>query len=184
MNALWSYFWPIFATGLLAGAIAGSIGFRAPRVGVSQPRSVVDAVRASWRIRRKRALGIGLGAAVVLTLLWHGPLGAASDFSRRVEASARQTLDDYEMTQVQARLQHGPLTRQLVLSGPADDFQRSELVRIMGEIPGASNAAWAPGPRLALVAEGLLVSVLSFLAGLLVAWPVELRRRYNAQWSW
>jgi hypothetical protein len=35
-----------------------------------------------------------------------------------------------------------------------------------------------------LIAEGGLIALLGFLVGLLLAYLVELRRRYNAQWSW
>ena len=48
------------------------------------------------------------------------------------------------MTQVTARLQRDPLTRRLILSGPADDFQRGELVRRMEALPGIGEATWAP----------------------------------------
>jgi ABC-type lipoprotein release transport system permease subunit len=35
-----------------------------------------------------------------------------------------------------------------------------------------------------LLVEGLFAAVLGFLLGLLLAYLVELRRRYNAQWNW
>ena len=43
-------------------------------------------------------------------------------------------LDQDEMTQVQARSQRRPLSRRLNLSGPADDFQRREIKRLMEDI--------------------------------------------------
>src|ERR1700752_499130 len=110
MNALWAYFWPVLAAGLVAGVIAGAIGF--PR---KEKRSLV--------------LSIGILTALALASLWHGPLGAADRFTRSVERSARQTLDFYEMSEIRGRLHHGPLTRRLILSGKADDFQTSELAR-------------------------------------------------------
>ena len=89
------------------------------------------------------------------------------------------------MNRVTARLHHGPLTRRLALSGTADDFQRSELVRIMGDLPGVSRANWSEARGgLPLIAEGSLVSLVGFLIGLLLAYLVELRRRYNSQWKW
>jgi hypothetical protein len=45
---------------------------------------------------------------------------------------------------VQAKLQRGPLSRRLILSGPADDFQRSELLRILDETPGVLDVRWDP----------------------------------------
>jgi hypothetical protein len=89
------------------------------------------------------------------------------------------------MVKVTAHLHRGPLTRRLILAGPADDFQRSELVRITGAIPGFGSVRWSEkggGPPLIL--EGAAVAVLGFLFGLLLAYLVELRRRYNAQWNW
>lgn len=163
MNALWAYFWPLFALGLLAGGIFGTV----------------------W-LRRKRPAILAAGAALTLagTALWHGPLGAGDRFAAQVETAARTALVDWEMPQVQARLNRGPLTRRLRLSGPADDFQRSELVRIMGAVPGASGASWSEAPGTPLLLEAALVSTLGFLLGLLLAYGVELRRRYNAEWKW
>ena len=112
MNALWTYFWPVFAVALAIGAIAGTVAFRRPR-------------------RRIVALGCGLLVAIAAAALWHGPLGAADQFSARIERGARQALDYYEMTKVTAKLQREPLSRRLILSGPADDFQHSELVRVL-----------------------------------------------------
>lgn len=166
MNALWAYFWPPFAAALLIGAIAGLIAFRR-------------------RGQRNRALLAGAILTIGLAALWHGPGGAADRFVAQVELTARRTLDDFEMTQVSAHLHHDPLTRRLILSGPADDFQSSELVRIMGDLPGVSRAQWAvqpDGPPLIL--EGIGFAALGFLFGLLVAYLIELRRRYNAQWNW
>jgi hypothetical protein len=166
MNALWAYFWPPFGAALLAGGIAGTISFRR-------------------RARRNLALAAGLIVAIALAMLWHGPLGAADRLTARVERSARHLLDYYEMSEIRAHLHQGPLTRRLILTGPADDFQTSELARIMGEIPGVSSARWTeadPGPP--LIAEGTAVAVLGFLLGLLLAYLVELRHRHNAQWNW
>ena len=166
MNAFWAYFWPAFGAGLLFGVIAGIIGFR--------PRA-----------KRNLALIGGLIISVAAAMLWHGPLGAADRFTADVERNARRTAVYYEVPQVSAHLNHGPLTRQILLSGPADDFQRAELVRLMEDIPGVEDASWSPGGgTLPLIAEGAAVSVLGFLFGLLLAYLVELRRRYNAQWNW
>lgn len=165
MSPLWSYFWPVFAAGLLIGAVGGLIAFR--------------------RSRHSLAIAGALSLSIAAALLWHGPLGAADRFAGQIERSARQTLDDYEMTRVSARLHRGPLTRRLELSGPADDFQRSELVRIMGGLPGVGRASWSGrGGGTPLIVEGGAVALAGFLIGLLLAYLVELRRRYNAQWKW
>ena len=169
MNPLWSYFWPCFAAGLLAAFFAGIVGFR----------------RTASRTKRSVALGIGVIAALVSTALWSGPLGGADRFAWEVEDDLHRALVYYEMTQVTAHLHHGPLTRRLLLSGPADDFQRSELVRLLNQLPGVRETVWdSHSGGLPLIAEASGVSVLGFLLGLLLAYLVELRRRYNAQWNW
>ena len=168
MNALWSYFWPLFAVGLLIGGPAGTVAFRR-------------------RARRNLALAIGLLASLAATALWHGPLGAADRFSSDVERQARATLNYYEMTQVTGVLHRDPLTRRLVLSGgdSLNDWQRGELVRLFSQLPGVSEAQLSPSPvGTPLIAEGAGVGVLGFLLGLLLAYLVDLRRRYNAQWNW
>jgi hypothetical protein len=162
MSPFWTYFWPVFAFGLALGLVGGIFGFRNRR----------------WLWAAAMVLAIG-GAAV-----WHGPLGAGDRFAAAVENSARQTLVDYEMTQVTAHLHRAPLTRRLMLSGQADDFQQSELVRILSDVPGASSATWSTSGGMPLLLEGAIASVLGFLAGLLLAYLIELRRRYNAQWKW
>lgn len=165
MSVLWSYFWPLFAAGLAVGALAGSIGFR--------------------RGRRNLAIAVGLAATIGAAALWHGPIGGAERFAGTVDRTARQALDHYEMSAVSARLHRGPLSRRLILSGPADDFQRAELVRLFSQVPGVSGASWTDETgALPLVAEALAVALAGFLAGLLLAYLIELRRRYNAQWKW
>ena len=93
---------------------------------------------------RRTILLIGLAAFFGFNALWHGPFGAGERLARLSETSARQTLDHYEMTMIQAKLQRGPLSRRLILSGPADDFQRSELLRILDETPGVLEVRWDP----------------------------------------
>ena len=163
MNSFWSYFWPVLATGFALGAIFGTIAFRK---------------------RRRSLFAIGAALSLAVAGLWHGPLGAADRFMTKVEGVAEFVLADWEMSQVRAQLHHGPLTRRLMLSGPADDFQRGELVRMMSTIPGVSSATWSDEGGLPLLAESAGASVLGFLIGLLLAYVIELRRRYNAQWRW
>ena len=91
------------------------------------------------------------------------------------------------MTQVQGQIERGPIKRTLVLSGPADDFQRGELIRIMDDVPGVANVRWANMQQpfaLPLFAEAELAGLICFGLGLLLAYLLELRRRYRAQWSW
>lgn len=93
---------------------------------------------------RRAILMLGLAATVGFTALWHGPLRAGERLASETEARARQILDYYELPMIQAKLQRGPLSRRLVLSGPADDFQRAELVRILDETPGVLEVRWDP----------------------------------------
>ena len=165
MSIWWGYFWPVLAAGLAIGLVTGMIAFRKPR----------------------RAVVLGAGSAIALTaaILWHGPFGAAGRFTGEVERIARITLDYYEMTRVEARLVRDPLSRQLKLSGPADDFQRTELVRLFSDLPGVTRATWSNADRgLPLIAEGSVTALIGYLSGLLLAYLVALRRRYNAQWKW
>ena len=92
----------------------------------------------------RQKLLAGAAASIAFAELWHGPLGAASRLTGHVERTARAQLDHDEMTQVQARLARAPLSRTLILSGPADDFQRKELLRVMGEVPGVGEVRWDP----------------------------------------
>jgi len=96
-------------------------------------------------VNRTAILLIGIAATAGFTALWHGPLGAGERLVLQSENSARRTLDYYEMPMIQAHMQRGPLARRLILSGPADDFQRRELVRILDETPGVLEVRWDPG---------------------------------------
>jgi len=166
MSILWGYFWPCFAIGLLIGGPLGTIAFRR-------------------RSRRNLALAIGVALTLGSTALWHGPLGAADRFTVQVEHDARVVLDHYEMTQIAAHLHQGPLSRHLILAGRADDFQTTELVRLMSELPGVSSAQWAGEPTgVPLFVEALVVAIAGFIFGLGLAYLNELRRSNNAQWNW
>ena len=93
-------------------------------------------------MNRRTILLLGLAATIAFAGLWHGPLGAGERLASDVESSARRTLDYYELPMIQAKLERRPLSRRLILSGPADDFQRSELVRILDETPGVLDVRW------------------------------------------
>lgn len=100
-------------------------------------------------MKRGSILALGIAAVLAETALWHGPLGAGDRLSGKIERTARAGLQHLEMSMVTAKLERSPLRRRIVLSGPADDFQQDELVRIMGEIPGVSGVRWATPPSLA-----------------------------------
>src|SRR5690242_6955518 len=165
MNITGSYFWPMVVMGFVIALIAGLVAFRR-----EQPR---------------RSLLIPVILTVIAASSWHWPLGAANNFAASVDSSARRALDYYEMTKIEGHLHRNPLSRTLTLSGPADEFQHSELVRLLSQLPGVRNATWsAKETGLPLIIEGLLANLAGFLLGLFLAYLVELRRRYNAQWNW
>ena len=166
MNLLWDLYWPMLTAALIIGVIAGAVAFR----------------------KRKRSLALaGIGAALILGWAWHDPAGAGEKFASSVERQTRQVLVDFEMAQVRARIERNPLRRTLVLSGPADDFQRGELVRILDDVPGILNVHWSNSPArsaLPILLEVELAALVSFGLGLLLSYLLELRRRSNAQWRW
>lgn len=86
----------------------------------------------------------GVALAMMATALWH-QLIAGNRMADTIERNARQQLVYDEMTQVQAHVHRGPLSRELLLSGPADDFQRGEIVRRMVQLPGVGAARWEAG---------------------------------------
>lgn len=166
MNAFWSYFWPPFCAGLVVAVIAGAIGF---------PRR---------RDKRNRIFAIAALVSIALALIWHGPLGAANRFVNEVNRSIRAAVVYNYIPEVSGHVQRGPLTRHVLLSGPADDFQRGQLVEIISDLPGVESASWSAGGGLPLIVEGGIASVLGFLCGLVLAYLREIRRRYNANWNW
>jgi hypothetical protein len=134
VNLLWDAYWPAIVAALVIGVVSGALA--------SAPPSA-----ARRRLPTgNRALLLGALVAALATLAWHWPLGAGARLASRIEALATAELQRQEMGLVQARLDRGPMTRTLVLSGPADDFQQRELVRIMSGIPGVSSARWANPP--------------------------------------
>ena len=132
-------------------------------------------------MKRNPALALGIASTLAAAFLWHGPGGAGERLAGSIDRTMRATLDYYEMPQVAARTQRDPLTRRLMLDGPADDFPRSEIKRISLEVPGVAAAHWA-GPRdppraLPLLAEVMLMALACFAIGVVLAYIAALRRR-------
>jgi hypothetical protein len=169
VSVLFDYFWPPFAAAIVIGAVALTIVFRRRLVG--------------WK-RNILLEGAAL-LSVIAALIWSGPLGGARSLTDSVDVVVERTLAYYEMPQIRAKLDSAPLTRQLVLEGPADDFQRQELARILTNVPGVSDAVWTGSQHaIPLIAEVAIDALLGFLCGLLLAYLLELHRRHNAQWDW
>jgi membrane protease YdiL (CAAX protease family) len=184
MNAWWGYFLPAFCAGLVFGAIAGSGAFRM-KIVRSKDRPGEPDLIAQPRQRRIAFLVAGAVLSIIAAALWHGPLGAADRFTAKIERSAREVLVANDAPNgVNVQIHHAPLTRQLILSGPGDDFQQAESARLLKQIPGVSDATWRRSAGIPLVIEGALAAILGFLLGLLFAYLAELRRRHNSQWTW
>lgn len=86
----------------------------------------------------------GIAATIGFAALWHGPLGAGERLAARAERIARDTFVKYERPMNRGVLERAPLSRRMILSGPADDFQRTEMVRIMRQVPGVNDVRWDP----------------------------------------
>lgn len=184
MNTFWSYFWPPFGVGLIFGILAGAIAFRV-RIVREPDRPHEPTLIARPRRKRYALLAAGVVATLVAAALWHGPFGAADRLATKIQQDARFALVNNEAPAgMTAEIHHAPLTRQLILSGPGDEFQRAEAARLLDTIPGVSDASWTRTMGIPLIVEGMAVALLGFLFGLLVAYLVELRRRYNSQWNW
>ena len=95
-------------------------------------------------MNRTTILALGILAVIAVTWIWHGPLGTGERFAGEVNGRARAMLDHYEMTHIEARMERDPLIRRVILSGPADDFQRREIKRMVEAQPGVGEAAWSP----------------------------------------
>ena len=168
MSLLWDLYWPVIVAAAVAGVIAGAFGFRRKK-------------------RGRFSLAAGIAATLLFAWIWHVPVGTGDRFASTVERQTRQVLVDWEMPSVRAVVARDPVKRTLVLSGPADNFQRGELVRILNYVPGVGGVHWADSAEtfmLPLLVEAELAALLSFGVGLVLAYLLELRRRSRAQWSW
>ena len=132
-------------------------------------------------MKRSAAFAIGIAATLAATALWHGPGGAGQRLAKSIDHDVRAMLDHYEMQAVGARIQHDPLTRRIMLDGPADDFQRSEIKRMSQSLPGVASAHWIGSGdktrQLPLLAEAMLLALACFAAGGVLAYIAALRRR-------
>lgn len=134
MSLMWDHYWPAIVAAVVIGVLAGGMAYGPPRA------------RRSRLPGPNAILAGGALIAFAVAALWHGPLGAGDRFAARVESAAAAELRRLEMVMVTAKLNRKPLSRELVLAGPADDFQQRELVRIMGGLPAVNSARWANPP--------------------------------------
>lgn len=78
---------------------------------------------------------IGLVAALIAGWVSHGPLGQGEAFVGQLQSRADAVLARTEVPGLHARFSRNPLSRQAILSGPADDFQREG----QGQFPGIND---------------------------------------------
>jgi hypothetical protein len=90
---------------------------------------------------------IGLAAALLTGWIGHGPLGQGEAFVDRLDAQAKAVIRANELP-VQVRFERNPLSREAILSGQADQFQREGIAGFPGingrvaAIPGVSGVRW------------------------------------------
>src|SRR6478736_6396197 len=90
---------------------------------------------------------IGLAAALLSGWIGHGPLGQGEAFVDGLDAQSRAVIREWELP-VQVRFERNPLSRQAILSGHIDQFQREGLPNFPGiegrvaMVPGVSGVRW------------------------------------------
>ena len=117
---------------------------------------------------------IGLAAAILIGWIFHAPLGLGESFVGGLEAQARAAVS--EVAGVEARLGRDPLSRNVTLSGPADQFQRQGMGQFpglddrIGAIEGISGSQWtdqgSPRRGIPLLIESLIAILLAYLVGI------------------
>ena len=150
-----------------------------------------------------RWLKLLIGLVFTLAVVWlsYGPLGRGAAYADLLQSRAEFVLRGGEVPNVQARIARSPISRTVILCGPANDFQRGGLNDYPGLdgrmllIGGISRVVWdppAPTPRavtppcrpggpgqagggIPLLVELFGLSILFWLVGLGLGWM--LRRR-------
>lgn len=88
-----------------------------------------------WQMGSGTKFLIGLAAAIAAGWVSHGPLGQGEAFLSSLEARAGAAIRESEVPGVVARFSRDPMTREAILSGTANDFQREG----MGQLPGLND---------------------------------------------
>jgi hypothetical protein len=125
---------------------------------------------------------IGLAAALLAGWVVHGPIGQGEAFLEGVQSRVDAVLREAAVPGVEARFPRAPLSRQAILSGAANEFQREGqglfpgLNDRIGAVPGVSGLRWhddasGAGPRIVpLLAETELLVMLAYLLGVSLGW--------------
>jgi hypothetical protein len=133
-------------------------------------------------LSRGLKLFVGLAAVLAMGWLWHGPLGQGEAFVAGTEAQARATLAATELPGLSVRLGRDPASREAILAGPADDFQRHGMGSFPGiderilSVAGVSEVRWTDdpramsAPRVPLLVETLTLLAIAYVLGLVAGW--------------
>lgn len=141
----------------------------------------------------RRIFLIGIAATLAVSGLWHGPLGAGERFAATADERAARTILYNDVPEsngapiFSAKMQRSPLTRRILVEGQPDDFQRSELARILNDVWGILDVSWVDKDGrfqpnvflMPLAIEAQLLGLVSFALGMIIAYLLELRRRAN-----
>jgi hypothetical protein len=188
MTVVWHIYWPLLVAALLAGVITGRLAYRRPRLGKDPAEDIKRAASEKYRRKRNKTVGLGIAGLLAAVALWHGPLGGGERFARLVEGAVATELEWLEMPEISGKLDRSPLSRTLVLAGPANSFQQDGFIRALRPVRGLAGIRWddqrASHFALPLLAEVTLLSLIAFSLGLFFSFVVEIRRRVNAEWSW
>ena len=144
MTTLWHHYWVVVAMGVAIGAVTGTLLYNRLVTSARDQLAGRDTPIDRNRHKRRNIYLAGLAATIAFATAWHW--FAAERLTARVEASVRAELKHQEMLGVSGRLERSPLRRRIVLSGPADEFQQAELIRIIDDLPGVSGVRWATPP--------------------------------------
>jgi hypothetical protein len=130
----------------------------------------------------------GLAAALAAAWVWHAPAGRGEALVGALETQVKARVAEAGVPGIQANLGRDPLSRNVTLSGSANDLQREGMGGAKGindhvrEVEGIGRLAWAdqkPEERAALplLAETMILASLAYLIGLALGWLVWGRRR-------
>lgn len=137
-------------------------------------------------MKTRFVLLISVVLVVLVSALWHGPVGrAAARYTAETEQLVRANLDYYEMRDITPFLEREPLTRRLWLAGEANDFQREELARIFTGLDSVDDVQWLSEdgrpvrgmPLLPMIVEVELAGLAAFGFGLLIGFFLFGRQR-------
>lgn len=128
---------------------------------------------------------LGLAAVLLMGWIYHGPVGNGEALIGRLEAQAKQVVTKSDVPGVDVAFSRDPMSRQAIMSGNADRFQREGQGELKGlndlvaEIPGVSGVRWTdeePTSTMPLIAETLLQLLLAYLIGFGLAWLIFRKR--------